>query len=91
MDSLVDQVARTVNVSAKYFSEIFSKTAGMPFVDYVSRVRVEKARALLTDPSLRISEIAFAAGFGSLSQFNRSFKKFTGQSPRQFRSVRPRY
>jgi len=80
------QVARTVSVSAKYFSEIFSKTAGMPFVDYVGRVRVEKARALLSDPSLRIGEIALIAGFGSLSQFNRSFKKFTGQSPRNYRN-----
>ncbi len=84
----LDQVARAVNVSAKYFSEVFSRAAGMPFVEYVSRVRVEKARALLAEPEARVGEIALAVGFGSLSQFNRAFRKFTGLSPRQYRANR---
>jgi len=82
------EVARAVNVSAKYFSEVFSRAAGMPFVEYVSRVRVEKARELLADPETRVGEIALAVGFGSLSQFNRAFRKFTGRSPRQYRASR---
>jgi len=84
----LDQVARAVNVSAKYFSEVFSRAAGMPFVEYVGRVRVEKARALLAEPEARVGEIALAVGFGSLSQFNRAFRKFTGLSPRQYRANR---
>ena len=83
------QVARTVNVSAKYFGELFSKATHMPFVEYVARVRIEKAKELLADSNLRIGDIAHAAGFGSLSQFNRAFRKYAGQSPRQYRARLP--
>ena len=61
----------------------------MNFVVYVARTRFEKACTFLEDRDLRISEIAFAAGFQSLSQFNRVFKKFSGKSPTQFRAAKP--
>ncbi len=78
-------VAGAVNMSAKYFSEVFHQATGIPFVEYVARVRVEKAKHLLRNPNLRIGEIAFEVGFQSLSQFNRSFLKYAGKSPRAFR------
>jgi len=74
-------VAKAVHVSAAYLSQKFKHSTGMNFVEYVSRTRVEKARILLENPNQRVSEIAFEVGFQSLSQFNRAFKKFTGQSP----------
>jgi len=80
------QVAKLVNVSANYFSELFHKTTGIRFVDYVARVRVEKAKSMLLDPRARISEVAYAVGFQSLSQFNRAFKKFAGEAPMEFRA-----
>jgi YesN/AraC family two-component response regulator len=80
------QVAQTVNVSANYFSEMFKKTTGLNFSNYVARVRIEKTKHLLGNTKLRISEIAFEAGFQSLSQFNRAFKKITGKSPSKFRA-----
>ncbi len=79
--------AKAVNLSAKHFSEVFRKTTGIPFVEYVARVRVEKAKSLLANPQLRVSEIAFEVGFQSLSQFNRLFKRMTGASPREFRAA----
>ena len=78
-------VARIVNMSASYFSEKFKQATGMNFVEYVARTRIEKARHLLQNPHLRVSEIAFEAGFQSLSQFNRTFKKVTGQAPGEYR------
>ena len=54
---------------------------GVNFVDYVARTRFEKACDLLRF-DLRISEIAFAVGFQSLSQFNRVFKKLSGNRRR---------
>jgi AraC-like DNA-binding protein len=60
---------------------------GINFVDYIARTRTEKARELLENSNLRISEIAFAVGFQSLSQFNRVFKKLTRQSPSQSRMI----
>ncbi len=80
------QVAKLVNVSANYFSELFHKATGIRFVDYVARVRVEKAKSMLDNSRARISEVAFDAGFKSLSQFNRAFKKFAGEAPTAYRA-----
>ncbi len=80
------RVAQSVNVSANYFSKQFRAATGMTFVDYVARVRAEKAKNLLQNPNLRVSEIAFDVGFQSLSQFNRAFKRIAGESPRELRS-----
>ena len=80
------KVAKAVNISPNYLSEKFKKVTGVNFVDYVARIRTEKARDLLEDVDLRISEIAFAVGFQSLSQFNRVFKKLLRKSPTQFRA-----
>jgi AraC-like DNA-binding protein len=80
------QVAKAVNISPNHLSEKFKQVTGINFVDYVARSRFEKARGLLHDPNLRVSEIAFAVGFQSLSQFNRVFKKFSGKSPTEYRA-----
>ena len=73
----LSQVAKAVNISTGHLSEKFKQVTGINFVDYVARTRFEKACVLLHDPDLRISEIAFAVGFQSLSQFNRVFKKLS--------------
>src|SRR5438093_4881606 len=81
------EVGKAVNISANHLSEKFKEVAGINFVDYVARIRVGQACDLLQNPNLRISEIAFAVGFQSLSQFNRVFKKLTRKSPTQFRTA----
>ena len=82
-------VAKAVNTSTFYFCKMFKKATGLNFTDYLSRVRVEKARNLLLNPNLRISEIAFAAGFQSLSHFNRVFRRIAGESPTRYREKLP--
>lgn len=84
------KVAKAVNISANHLSEKFKQVTGINFVDYVARARFEKARDLLLDSNRRISEIAFAVGFQSLSQFNRVFKRLSGKSPTDFRGERLR-
>src|SRR5439155_13586544 len=79
------EVAKSVNLSANYLSEKFKEVTGVNFVRYVGQTRITKARDLLRNSNLRISEIAFAVGFQSLSQFNRTFKKLSGRSPSQYR------
>ncbi len=78
-------VARAVNMSAFYFCKSFHKATGLTFTDYVARVRVEKVKQLLLDPNKRVSEAAYEAGFQSLSQFNRVFRRITGQPPTVYR------
>ena len=80
------KIAKVVNVNANYLSENFKQVTGTNFVEYVARTRFANACDLLRNRNLRISEIAFAAGFQSLSQFNRVFKRFSGKSPTQFRA-----
>jgi AraC-like DNA-binding protein len=88
-DMSLGQVAKAVNTSTFYFCKIFKKATGINFTDYVSRVRIERARNLLLNPNLRISEIAFEVGFQSLTHFNRVFKKIIGQSPTGYRDQLP--
>jgi AraC-like DNA-binding protein/ligand-binding sensor protein len=88
-DLSLEQVARAVNTSRFYFCKLFKQAATIHFTEFVSRVRLEKARNLLLNPNLRISEIAFEVGFQSLSHFNRVFKKFVGQSPTDYRNRLP--
>ena len=80
------QVAKAVNISGNHLSEKFKQVTGVNFVDYIARARFEKARGLLHGPNLRVSEIAFAVGFQSLSQFNRVFRKLSGKSPTELRA-----
>lgn len=79
------EVARAVNTSAFYFCKMFKQATGLTFTDYLARVRVEKVKNLLLNPHKRVSEAAFEAGFQSLSQFNRVFKKVEGLSPSDYR------
>jgi len=81
------QVAFHVHLSRFYFCKLFRKETGLTLMDYIARVRLEKAKALLLDPTLRISEIVFAAGFGSIPQFNSVFKQIVGVSPTVYRDA----
>jgi AraC-like DNA-binding protein len=78
------KVAKAVNMNANHLSENFKQVTGINFVKYVARTRFVTARDLLRHCNMRISEIAFAAGFQSLSQFNRVFKRLSGKSPTQY-------
>ena len=80
------QVVGHVHVSRFYFCKLFKKVTGLTLTEYIARVRVEKAKTLLVDPSRRISEVVFAAGFGSIPRFNSVFKRHVGMAPSEFRS-----
>lgn len=84
-DIHLDEIARALNVSTFYFCKMFKKATGLTFTDYLARVRVERAKVLLLDPNRRVSEVAYEVGFGSLTHFNRVFRKLVGQSPTAFR------
>jgi len=79
------QVAKAVNMSAFYFCKMFKRATGLTFTDYLARVRVEKVKNLLLNPHKRVSEAAYEAGFQSLSQFNRVFRRVAGEAPSAYR------
>lgn len=88
-DISLGDVAKAVNTSTFYFCKMFRKATGLHFTDYLSRVRVEKAKNLLLNPNLRVSEVAFEVGFQSLTHFNRVFRKIVGKSPTAYRAALP--
>ena len=89
-DISLGQVAAAVHTSIFYFCKLFRKVTGTTFTEFVSRTRLEKAKNLLLNPNLRISEIAYEVGFQSLTHFNRVFKKVVGESPTEYRGHLPK-
>ena len=79
------QVAQAAHMSRFYFCKIFKEGTGLTFVEYLARVRVEAVKQLLLNPHKRMSESAYEAGFQSLSQFNRIFRRFVGEPPTLYR------
>ena len=82
---VLEKVATHVGVSPYYFCKLFKQSTGMTLTEYVNRRRVEWAKRKLTDPRIRVTEVAYDVGYQSLSQFNRSFSKYVGMSPTRFR------
>ena len=81
----LEQVARAANMSAFYFCKVFKSATGLTFTHYIARARVERTKQLLLNPHTRISEAAYEAGFQSLSQFNRVFRRVVGEAPTTYR------
>lgn len=84
------EFARRLGVSPGHLSRTFHHNTGMRFVEYVARVRAERAKALLLETGRAITEVAFACGFQSLSQFNRTMRAHFGCAPRALRAGRAR-
>jgi AraC-like DNA-binding protein len=78
-------VAASIHTSRFHLCKQFRRVTGLNFTEFVSRTRVEKAKDLLLNPNLRVSEIAYEVGFQSLTHFNRMFKRIMGSSPTECR------
>ncbi len=82
----LDDAAHHAGISKSHFSHLFKRYTDMTFVDYLTNERIRKAETIFPDPSRHITDIAFEAGFSSISSFNRAFRKVKGISPSEFRS-----
>ena len=82
-------VAKASGASMFHFCTLFHQATGLTFSDYVARSRIEDARVLLCDPRRRMSEVAYEAGFQSMTAFNRAFRRIVGQSPTEYRTHLP--
>lgn len=82
----LNEVASFVNVSANYFSAIFSREMEETFVEYLTQKRMEKAKKLLADSQLHTSEVASLVGYKDAHYFSFVFKKTQGMTPREYRT-----
>lgn len=85
-DISLNTVAASVNLSPNHFSTIFSQEMGQTFIEFLTFVRMEKAKELLRGTSMKTAEIAFAVGYKDPHYFSYLFKKTQDLTPREFRS-----
>jgi AraC-like DNA-binding protein len=84
-------IAISAAIHPKYAMSIFRKSTGMTLNEYVSLLRLSYAQAMLIKDDANVLSVAMESGFGSLSSFNKSFRKICGKSPTDFRrDYRPR-
>ena len=81
----VRRLARVSGVSEAHFARSFKEAFGVPPHRYLLTRRLERAKALLRDTDLSITEIAFQTGWNSLGTFGRTFRDVTGESPGELR------
>ena len=85
-DLSLNMVSQAVNVSPTHFSTIFSQEKGVTFIEYLTEVRMEKAKELLRCSSLKSSEIGYAIGYKDPHYFSYIFKKLQGCTPKEYRA-----
>lgn len=78
-------VAAHVALSNNHFCTVFSQEMGVTFTEYLTAVRVARARELLSGTSMRTGDVAYAVGYNDPHYFSYLFKKNTGLSPRDYR------
>ena len=77
----LEEVAASVYMSSNYFSSYFHRVANISFSDYVTRLRVNRAREMLRENGANVTEIAMECGFNNISNFYRLYKKHMGKTP----------
>lgn len=88
-DLTLPRLASAMGCTVNHLSQVINAGFGMSFFDWISRLRIERARELLLDPDHQddpVLDIAFEVGFNSNSAFYSAFRKWVGQTPTAFRS-----
>jgi two-component system response regulator YesN len=84
-DISLNEIAAQVNLSSSHFSMVFAQETNQTFKDYLTGVRIEKAKELLRTTALKSADIAYQVGYNDPHYFSYTFKKNTGFSPVEFR------
>lgn len=85
-DFSLNMIAGYIGVSPSYFSSIFKQGTGQSFIEYLTKVRIDRACELLKCTTLRTSEIGEKVGYNDPHYFSATFKKIMGQSPKDFKT-----
>ena len=86
----LEMIASLFGYNSSYLGKIFTKTVGESFNTYVDRIRIDHAIKMLSDEKLRVYEIAEKVGYRNVDYFHKKFKKYTGESPAEYREIHKR-
>lgn len=84
------EIARAAHLSASRLAHLFKEQMGLTVIDYVTTVRIERAKRLLLATARSCTEICFEVGYNNQSYFTRTFRAAVGMTPRRFRSQNQR-
>lgn len=84
----LEEIAQQVTLSPFHFARLFKRTTGSSVMEYLLRIRLRMAKHLLTQTAMPVSEIADKCGFADPSYFSRTFKRWEGATPSEFRHAR---
>ena len=79
-------VANHVAMSAAYFSTVFSQTTGRSFINYLTSLRIDRAKELLTSTNMKLADIALSVGYNEPNYFSHVFRKTVGMTPKEYRN-----
>ncbi len=82
---MLKEVAEEVHISVNYLSSLFKKSQGNSYINCLNQIRLEQAKKLLVNRTVKMYEIAFKTGFNSSQYFSSCFKKSTGMTPGEYR------
>jgi len=81
----LEEVSREVNISPHYFSKLFKDEMGENFIDYLTNLRIGKAKDIMKNSLMSVKEICYEIGYGDPNYFSRIFKKAVGVTPTEYR------
>jgi two-component system response regulator YesN len=84
-DISLDDVSRIVDISSYYFSKLFKEETGENFIEYLTNIRIERAKQLLQNKEVSIKNICVETGYSDPNYFSRIFKKQVGVTPTEYR------
>ncbi|SNS00007.1 two component transcriptional regulator, AraC family [Anaerovirgula multivorans] len=82
----LNETAKRFHTSPNYIARMFKKYFGVSFIFYLNRMKIEKAKELLTDTELSIKEVADRVGYNNLNYFYKNFKMIMGVTPKGFKT-----
>ena len=86
-DLTLEEVAVQADLNSSYFSSYFKKHTGTSFINYITELRIKKAKEMLKDESKKIGDIAEMLGFNDTRYFSKIFKKYVGVTPSEYRNI----
>lgn len=83
----LDEVSKGVYLNPSYISHIFKKITNMSFVNFITEVKIDRAKVLLRDKNIRINEVAYTLSFANQEYFTKIFKKKVGVTPVEYQQM----